>query len=120
MLCNCRGRNEGSLGGRVLRFYALMADKNHDLSEPNIVLVSGIPTKADAGFGPAKSSRPPLDLFRSPEGEGVEYHTLRELMVNWPEFIKGVFGGAAGSIVVVYALSRWLRKDSGGRRMRVR
>src|SRR5260370_29835026 len=29
-------------------------------------------------------------------------------MVNWPEFVTGVFGGAAGSLVVVYGLSRWL------------
>lgn len=27
---------------------------------------------------------------------------------NWQEFITGVFGGAAGSLVVVYALSHWL------------
>jgi hypothetical protein len=29
-------------------------------------------------------------------------------MVNWPEFVTGIFGGAAGSLVVVYGLSRWL------------
>ena len=29
-------------------------------------------------------------------------------MVNWPEFVTGVFGGAAGSLVVVYGLSHWL------------
>jgi len=28
-------------------------------------------------------------------------------MVNWPEFATGIFGGAAGSLVVVYGLSRW-------------
>jgi hypothetical protein len=29
-------------------------------------------------------------------------------MVNWPEFATGIFGGAAGSLIVVYGLSRWL------------
>jgi hypothetical protein len=29
-------------------------------------------------------------------------------MVNWPEFVTGIFGGAAGSLIVVYGLSRWL------------
>jgi hypothetical protein len=29
-------------------------------------------------------------------------------MVNWPQFVTGIFGGAAGSLVVVYGLSRWL------------
>jgi hypothetical protein len=29
-------------------------------------------------------------------------------MVNWPEFVTGIFGGAAGSLVVVYGLSHWL------------
>jgi hypothetical protein len=28
--------------------------------------------------------------------------------VNWPEFVTGIFGGVAGSLVVVYGLSRWL------------
>src|SRR5258707_9889693 len=26
----------------------------------------------------------------------------------WPGFITGIFGGVAGSLVVVYGLSRWL------------
>jgi|ERR1700737_4453122 len=29
-------------------------------------------------------------------------------MVNWPDFVTGIFGGAAGSLIVVYGLSRWL------------
>jgi len=29
-------------------------------------------------------------------------------MFNWPDFVTGIFGGAAGSLVVVYGLSRWL------------
>lgn len=29
-------------------------------------------------------------------------------MVNWPEFVTNVFGGAAASLIVVYGLSRWL------------
>jgi hypothetical protein len=29
-------------------------------------------------------------------------------MVNWPEFVTGIFGGVTGSLVVVYGLSRWL------------
>lgn len=29
-------------------------------------------------------------------------------MVNWPEFVTGVFGGVGGSLVVVFGLSRWL------------
>ena len=29
-------------------------------------------------------------------------------MVNWLEFVTSIFGGAAGSLVVVYGLSRWL------------
>ena len=29
-------------------------------------------------------------------------------VVNWPEFVPGIFGGAASSLVVVYGLSRWL------------
>ena len=37
-------------------------------------VVGGFPTKADAGLGPAKSSRPPPDLYRSPEGEELGYH----------------------------------------------
>lgn len=31
-------------------------------------------------------------------------------MVDWPEFVTGIFGGAAGSLIVVYGLSRWLGK----------
>jgi len=31
-------------------------------------------------------------------------------MVNWPDFVTGIFGGAAGSLVVVYGLNRWLGK----------
>ena len=29
-------------------------------------------------------------------------------MVNWPDFVTGIFGGIAGSLVAVYGLSRWL------------
>jgi hypothetical protein len=29
-------------------------------------------------------------------------------MVNWPDFVTGIFGGAAGSLIVVLGLSRWL------------
>jgi hypothetical protein len=29
-------------------------------------------------------------------------------MINWPDFVTGIFGGFAGSLVVVYGLSRWL------------
>jgi hypothetical protein len=29
-------------------------------------------------------------------------------MVNWPDLVAGIFGGAAGGLVVVYGLSRWL------------
>jgi hypothetical protein len=29
-------------------------------------------------------------------------------MFNWPDFVTGIFGGAAGSLIVVYGLSRWL------------
>ncbi len=29
-------------------------------------------------------------------------------VVNWPEFVTGIFGGAASSLVVVYGLSQWL------------
>jgi hypothetical protein len=29
-------------------------------------------------------------------------------MFNWSEFVTGLFGGAAGSLIVVYGLSRWL------------
>jgi len=31
-------------------------------------------------------------------------------MVNWPDFVTSIFGGAAGSLVVVYGLSKWLGK----------
>lgn len=29
-------------------------------------------------------------------------------MAHWPEFVTGIFGGVAGSLIVVYGLSRWL------------
>jgi hypothetical protein len=29
-------------------------------------------------------------------------------MFNWSEFVTGLFGGAVGSLIVVYGLSRWL------------
>lgn len=31
-------------------------------------------------------------------------------MVNWPDFVTGIFGGVTGSLIVVYGLSRWLGK----------
>jgi hypothetical protein len=38
------------------------------------------------------------------------FRTLNEkgsLVVNWPEIVTGAFGGAAGTLVVVYSLSHW-------------
>lgn len=29
-------------------------------------------------------------------------------MVNWSEFVTGIFGGVVGSFLVVISLSRWL------------
>src|SRR3982074_1330650 len=52
------------------------------------------------------------DAFRghedTPRARRGRIRRFEGSMVNWPDFVTGIFGGAAGSIVVVYGLSRWL------------
>src|SRR5205807_9214636 len=45
-------------------------------------LLIGVANKKRRMVLDAKSSRPPPDLYRSPEGEGVEYHTFSLIFVR--------------------------------------
>jgi hypothetical protein len=38
-------------------------------------------------------------------------------MVSWSDLLTGLFGGAAGSLIVVYGLSRWLGEAQKSYRM---
>ena len=89
MACDCEfifcenklvqvGEKEESLGGRV-RFSYPLANRGAAIKWARTSLLVGVANKKRRMVLDAKSSRPPPDLYRSPEGEEVEYHTLREL-----------------------------------------
>jgi hypothetical protein len=99
---------EESLWGSRSTLCAQMADKFHDLSEPNIVPCRRFSNKGRHGVRSREVLTTPFRTFyRSPEGEGVGYHgsweKQRRSAYNRPASLAETYGPKASESASLFS-----------------